>query len=230
MKNVYVETVNAQHLQGALRDLLDQQAGPSMATLTGRAGRGKTESARRWAVHNRGVYVRPLNVMTPTMVLRELAYELAGARPQSSSKCLDVIGQEMERHRRAVLVDEADLLQRKVLEMLRGLNELCSCPVMLIGEDGLPGKLTDRRMHSRIRHRVAFGPLEQADLCMFFTQAVGQDVSGDAAAMLLAHCDGDWRPLLVAAARLEAASRASNKPICPAMVRTVLGNGNGRKS
>jgi DNA transposition AAA+ family ATPase len=57
------------------------------------------------------------------MVLREIAFELAKVRPTRSDTCLSVIGDEMAKDRRLIIIDEADLLAMNILEMLRNLNE-----------------------------------------------------------------------------------------------------------
>ena len=112
------------------------------------------------------------------MVLREITFELAGMRPTRSDACLSIISEEMARMRRLIIIDEADLLAMQILEMLRNLNERYDCPVLLIGEDELKGKVASRRrISSRIRRRLEFNPVTQADVVFFFRQSLGTALS-----------------------------------------------------
>lgn len=213
MKKVFVTTTNTQQFSELCAELQDTEGlvGPSLALVTGRAGRGKTEAARHYAVQTEAVYIRTLPVMTPAMVLREIAFELAAIKPFSSSACLDVIDAEMAKQTRLILVDEADQVSLKVLETLRGINERCGCPIVLIGEETLAGMVASRRrIVSRIRRRMVFGPLAQSDLALFYHEAVDVKISPAVAGILHRHSRGDWRPALVAAVAVERALRASD--------------------
>jgi len=193
---------------------------------TGPAGRGKTEAARHYAVHSNAIYIPPLNTRTPPMLLREIAFELASVRPVRSEHCLNIIGEEMAKDRRLLIIDEADLLEMRILEMLRNLNERYACPILLIGEDDLKGRIASRRrLASRIRRRLEFGPLTQQDVAFFFRQAMGAKASPEVTAMINHHGKGDWRPVLTAAIALERAMHASNtSEISMEMVKDVLKN------
>jgi DNA transposition AAA+ family ATPase len=160
MKPEFVETTNTKKFQEICDELADESSliGPSLAMVTGPAGRGKTEAAQHYAVHTEAIYIPPLNIRTPAMLLREIAFDLAKVRPVRTETSLAVIGEEMAKKRRLVLIDEADLLEMQVLEMLRNLNERYACPLVLIGEDELKGRVASRRRQaSRIRRRMDFG-------------------------------------------------------------------------
>lgn len=212
MEKVFVTTENYQEFNDICDELRDPDGlvGPTLALVTGRAGRGKTEAARYHAVQTSAVYVRTLPVMTPLMVLREIAFELAALKPRTTASCLEIIEEEMARERRIVLVDEADLVPMKVLETLRGINERCGCPVVLIGEEELAARVAGRRrIVSRIRRRMEFRPLSQADLALFYAKAMGLKLSPGTAAVLHGRAGGDWRPAVTAAIAIERAVKAS---------------------
>lgn len=228
MKPGFIITANTRKFAEICDDLSDASSliGPSLAMVTGPAGRGKTEAAKHYAVHSTSIYIPPMNTRTPAMLLREIAFELAGVRPARSEQCLNVIGDEMKKERRLVMIDEADLLEMRILEMLRNVNERYACPILLIGEDDLKGRIASRRrLQSRIRRRLEFGPVGQQDVAYFFKQSLGAVVSPDVTALIAQHGRGDWRPVLTAALALERAMQASGqREITPEMVKDVLKN------
>lgn len=228
MKNVFLTTANVMKLWKIFEELENPESriGPSLAMVTGRAGRGKSEAAKHYAVHSRAVYIPPMNVRTAPMVLREIAFELGKVRPQRSDACLSVIGEEMAKERRIVIIDEADLLPMGILEMLRNLNERYACPIVLIGEDELKGRIESRRrLSSRIRRRMEFSPVSQQDVAFFFLRALDLTLEAEVAAAIHKESKGDWRPVLTTAIAVERAMKTSGLAECNVeMVKDVLGN------
>ena len=228
MKAAYVDTENTTIFDALCRELSSpaSKVGPSLAMVTGQAGRGKTEAAKHWAIHSDAVYLPPMNIRTPAMILREICFELAMLRPGRTESCLTLIGEEMAKHRRLIMVDEADLLRMDNLEMLRNLNERCACPILLIGEESLKGRIASRRrLVSRIRRKVEFGPISQVDIIFFFRIALDVGVANDVALEIYRHSGGDWRPVLTLAAGLERAMVASGiNDITKEMVHDVATN------
>ncbi len=228
MKNEFIETANVNKFNALCGELADPTSliGPSLGMVTGPAGRGKSEAAKRFATQTDALYIPPLNIRTPAMVLREISFELAKVRPNRSDACLAVIGDEMMKDRRLILIDEADLLPMIVLEMLRNINERYACPVLLIGEDDLRGKVASRRrIASRIRRKLEFGPVTQQDIAYFFKRSMDLKITPEHAAPIHKHSNGDWRPVLTAAIGIERAMKASNlTEIAPELVKDVLRN------
>ncbi len=228
MRPEFIQTANTLKFNEICEELSDSSSliGPSLAMVTGPAGRGKTEAAKHYAVHSSAIYIPPLNIRTPAMVLREIAFELAKVRPSRSDACLAVIGDEMAKDRRLIILDEADLLAMQILEMLRNLNERYACPILLLGEDDLKGRIASRRrLASRIRRRLEFGPVTQQDVAFFFRQSMGYTPPADVTALISHHGKGDWRPVLTAAIAIERAMTASNTTeITAEMTKDVLKN------
>jgi hypothetical protein len=229
MKQEFITTGNTKKFEEICTELTSTMSliGPSLAMLTGPAGRGKTEAARHYAVNSDAIYIPPMNIRSPAMVLREISFELAGLRPARTDACLAIIGEEMTKNRRLIMIDEADLLEMKCLEMLRNVNERFACPIMLIGEEELKGRVgSRRRLASRIRRRMDFGPINQFDIAQFFKTALGVKAGPDITSIIHKHANGDWRPVLTAAIGIERAMKASNvTEITVEMVSDVLKNG-----
>jgi DNA transposition AAA+ family ATPase len=135
-----------------------------------------------------------------------------------------VIGDEMRKERRLIIVDEADLLAMQVLEMLRNVNERYACPILLIGEDELKGRIASRRrLVSRIRRRLEFGPVTQQDVAFFIKQALGVIAAPAVTALINQHGRGDWRPVLTAVIGIERAMKATGTgEISAEMTKDVL--------
>ena len=118
MKNEFIETVNVNKFNKICDELEDTASliGPSLAMVTGPAGRGKTEAAKHRAIHSGAVYIPPLNTRTPAMVLREIAFELGKLRPTRSETCLAIINEEMSKERRIIFIDQrrGSLVMRRI--------------------------------------------------------------------------------------------------------------------
>jgi len=228
MRNEFIATQNVQAFNEICEELedIDSMIGPSMAMATGPAGRGKTEAARYYAVHSIAVYIPPFLKRTAAMLLRDISFELCGARPNRIETCLNTIRDEMGKSRRLIIVDEADLIPMSLLEMLRNINELCACPVMLIGEDRLKGKVgSETRLRDRIRRRMEFAPISASDVGVFFQRSVGVRISSDVCNAVHHYAGGTWRRVLKLAAAAERAMFASGlKEISHQMAKELIGN------
>jgi len=213
MKSCYIINENHRKFVDICQELesADSLIGPSLGIVNGAAGRGKTEAAKHFCAGNGAAYVPPLCIRTPPMLLREIAFEHSGVRPVRSEESLRVIGAEMTKNRRLTVIDEADLLPMQSLEMLRNVSELYNFPILLIGEDSrLESKISSRRrLSSRVRRRLEFSPIGQADVVQFLRIALDAKVSAEVCAFIHRGCEGNWRPLLIKAAAIERALKAS---------------------
>lgn len=206
MKNVFVETQNVQTFSQVLNEARGVGEGqPGLFEITGRAGRGKTETAKRFCARNTDtIYVSYIGTWTPVSMLSDICWELAAVKPHRSTAAIEVITETMAAERKVILVDEADRMTPKLLDLLRDVNGLTGASVILIGEENLTGKLARaRRMSSRVRRRVRFEPIGQPDLAQLYKQGLDVRVEPDALAALAKACEGDFRPALVDAYAVE---------------------------
>jgi len=212
MQNEFIVTENVSRFNDICAELESEESliGPSLAMVTAPAGRGKSEAAKHYAIQNSTIYLPPFNTRSPLMLLREITFELCAAKPGRLEACLTLISEEMARERRLVIIDEADLLPMKILEMIRNVNERCACPILLLGEQDLRGKIANRRrIASRIRRQMEFGPITQPDIVLFFRKALQIALAPEGAAMLQRYSKGDWRPVLTKGIEIERAMKAS---------------------
>jgi len=226
LKNVFLTTENVSIFEGFCDELRDPSSlvGPSLAQVIGPAGRGKTEAAKRRAVKTNDIYIPPMILRSPGAFLREIEFELAKTKHHRIEDCLSVIGQEMGRERRVIMIDEADLLKFSILEMCRNINERYACPFVFIGEMGLAGKLErERRMTSRLRRKMTFNPVSQADISLYFENALGSALSPPDVAMVQRYSKGDWRPVLTLAVSIDRAISASGlREIPDGLVKGII--------
>jgi len=224
MKDVFIPTANYQRFQSLCDELLTSAAGIEMAAVLGRAGRGKTTAAERTVTMNpKTVYVRFEERLSYVGLIREIAFAVAGARPRATQDCFDMIQEELARLRRIIIVDEADRMTLKHLNTLRDFHDVCTVPVIMIGEEPLRAKLSrERRLVSRVREMLGFEPVSQADVSVFYRKALELAIKPEHASELYRHSQGDFRNVIKDALKAERIMRASGlKEMTDAVVREV---------
>jgi len=198
---VMVSTGNVSRFKALCDDLASPESSlsSSIGMVLGYAGRGKTHTSRWYVAQNRNVCrVQFMEGFSQVKLLREIAFELAGMRPTSFERCLAVIEEATSIVRKLVLIDEADKMPVKFIEMIRGLNERCNLPFVLIGEEALKPKIDNvPRLKSRIRKPIVlFTAVDVVDVRAFYQMSTGLVLSVDVAAKLCKRADGDFRTVV----------------------------------
>jgi DNA transposition AAA+ family ATPase len=195
---IFIQTQNVLAFKELCDELMQGDLTSSFGIVAGRAGRGKTRTAIWYAVQNpQAVYVLFIDGMTIPQLLREICFEIAGLRPRSFYDCLVEIEKNTKLKRRLILIDEADKMPKKHIEMLRGVNERCLAPIVLIGEEMLTSKVNEeRRLKSRVRRVVQFEPLSVSDVVTFYEVAVGLSPDPAVALKLWERAQGDFRVIV----------------------------------
>lgn len=210
--DIFIPTTNFQRMQALCEELLRDTLGVEMAAIMGRAGRGKTTAAFRiFAMNPATVYVLYHEDWSHNELMREIAFRLCGTRPRLRQTCFEMIRDELSARRRIVMIDEADRMNIKCLNVMRNLHDVCHVPVLFIGEEDLSARLSrERRLISRVRDMVTFTPATQADCSVFYSEAMNQRLAPEHAARLIRHSDGDFRRILTDALYTERILKASN--------------------
>ncbi|MQT13676.1 AAA family ATPase [Segnochrobactrum spirostomi] len=136
---------------------------PGLGVMYGPSGYGKSIAATVVAVSHHAAYVEVKDFMTRKSFLEAVAVEL-GLRPgRTLAEAAALVGEELARTQRLLIVDEADILaDRNALEIVRSLHMSSGSPILLIGEEALPGKI---RRFERIHNRVlTWAPAQPASL------------------------------------------------------------------
>lgn len=194
-KEVFVETRNVANFRKAVNNLVGRhRLQPGFMVVEGESGRGKSMAADNWYSVHGGVFFRVWEELTQHAFLQELAFEVAGARPHGSHVCKRLIIDRLKTERRAVIVDEADRLTLGRLEDLRDINEASEAAIVLIGEEGLLGKLNSKqRIYSRVAEVVRFEPIRKEDIIIYGAEMADLKISPEAAALLARKCGSSFR-------------------------------------
>jgi len=223
--DVFIATENYQKTSELVNELIATAYGVEMAVITGRAGRGKPTAAERIYATNPGtVYVLYQEGWSYIELLREITFRLCGTRPRYRQTCFEMVANELAAKRRVIMIDEADRMNLRCLNGVRNIHDICRVPVLMIGEEALASHLeAERRLISRVRASIAFAAVSQADVVVFFSQALGQKLTPDYAARLIKHAGGDFRRVLTGAVRAERIMRASGiDTITDAVINAVV--------
>ena len=101
---------------------------------------------------------------------------------------------------------------------------MTGAPVVLIGEEGIFGLLSERRrIWSRVAYEVEFGPISAAEVALYAMQAAGLDIPPALSAEIAKKTEGDFRLVRNMMILLEKAAKASGSFAVDArMLETVL--------
>jgi len=211
MRHEFIPTKSFQDFQALCDDLINFRIGVEMACVVGKAGLGKTTAAQRMhTVNGTAAYVRYVEWMTPPALIREICFALTGTRPRSAQRCFDAIRQELSRTQRLIMVDEVDRASIRHLNLLRDFHDVAKVGVILIGEEGLLGKISqEARLENRARRNVFFQPVEVLDVQAFYEKALGVSLSSTQAARLTRHASGVFRSVVKTALAIERSMHAT---------------------
>lgn len=212
-KGIFIETENVSRFESVMRQALDTERGrPGMVCVWGVAGLGKTLAAERHYAQHGGAYVRVWEDWSQQAFLQAICFELTGSRPHGSDRCKWAICEALADNRRVIYVDEADRLNIKRIEDLRDIYVYTGVPIVLIGEPGLPTKLTARsRVDDRIpaEYRVEFAGVSTTDVMMYAQDAAGLSLSPEACALVAKGTKGNFRRVHNVMLSLEQAALAA---------------------
>lgn len=212
--DVLVMNQNVMNFQALADDLSDPNGSlsSSIGMAIGTAERGKTHAAKWYAQENQNAcYVLFVDGLSKVQLLRDICDVVAHTRPYSFSACVATLEESCKYNRRLVIIDEADKLPVQLLEMLRGINERCNLPFLLVGEEGLKTK-TDRvpRLRSRIRQPIVlFEKARSVDVAAYYHEAAGLQITRETAERLARHANGGFRSIVNDSIALSKMSKAS---------------------
>ena len=225
--DVMVLTPSVSNFKALADDLADQGGtlSSSIGMAIGVAERGKTHTSKWYVQENpRAAYVLFVDGSTKVQLLRDICDAVAHVRPYSFGHCITTLEESCKYTRRLIIIDEADKLPVGHLEMLRGINERCNLPLLLVGEEGLKVK-TDRvpRLRSRIRKPIVlFEPAGSVDVAAYWHEAAGIDIERTAAETLARHATGGFRSIVNDSIAISKMSKASSvSTVTPKMLEKL---------
>lgn len=150
-----------------MMDLVNAGEGsPRLGLFYGYSGLGKTVAAAFCASEFDACYIVARSIWTQSTLLESIAAELGIAQiARTDPGRLDQIIAQLSVRPRPLIIDEMDhLVQRRSVEIIRDIHDATSCPILMIGEEALPAKLTEwERFHNRILVSTAAQPATIAD-------------------------------------------------------------------
>lgn len=154
MNHEMAKTKNLTRFMSAVQELMDRPHGTEgMGLLWGDPGEGKTTALTYVVNTMEGVYVRAMGCWTVTTMLGEICKELGGHRLQRRADMVDWIQKQLADNPRPIFVDEADYLFRQfdMMDALRDIYDLSTCPVILVGMEEIARKI---QSHGRFARRI----------------------------------------------------------------------------
>lgn len=148
-----------------------------MGCFYGFAGYGKTTAGIFATNKLQAVHIEALPVGGTKGLMEMIVTEL-GLRPARQTAAMFAqAAQELGRTQRPLILDEADhLLTDRTIETIRALHDKTGVPIILMGEESLPQKLTRwERVHSRILSWVPAEPAtieDVGDLARIYARGV----------------------------------------------------------
>ena len=195
----------------------------------GQAGRGKSVAADGYhCSRNTGAYVRVWQGWSQSAFLQRLLFEVRGSNEDmpryNGNRCKEIIVRLLQEKRQPLFIDEADRLRIDRIEDLRDIYEMTGVPVILIGEEGLLGVLSERRrIWSRVVHSVEFGPINAAEVSVYGNRAAGLKISPELSRRIAEKSEGDFRLVRNMMLLLEKAAKAAGSlEVDTPMLETVF--------
>jgi DNA transposition AAA+ family ATPase len=138
---------------GCLQRIIERQSHlPGMAVLYGFSGLGKSTAAAYISNKMRAYYVECKSVWSKKALLENILKVMGITPSRTSSEMLDQICEQLAKSGRPLIIDEMDhIVEKAAVEIIRDIYEGSRAPILLIGEERLPAKLTKwERFHGRI--------------------------------------------------------------------------------
>ncbi|HZZ04607.1 ATP-binding protein [Paraburkholderia sp.] len=138
---------------------------PGLVCFYGPSGVGKSMAANYVANSRRARYVQAKSVWTKKHFLKAVLAEMGIKAVGSIPEMADLVAEELATSGRPLIIDEMDhLVDRNAVELVRDLYESSQAAILMIGEEGLPGKLKRwERMHGRVLAWVPAQPVTIGD-------------------------------------------------------------------
>ena len=148
--------------------------------VIGEAGLGKTMALKEYAARKSNVVMMEVDpTFTAKVMLQELCSLLGITAAKNSHAMMTAIIDKLKGSDRLLIVDEAELLSYKPLEILRRIHDKTNCSIVLAGMPKLRANLRGARgEYKQLFSRVGFHldietRLPPADIHMFCEHALG---------------------------------------------------------
>jgi len=165
MRDVIAQISNVRRLSNATHAMVHRTRGmPGIAVVWGKVGLGKTSATRHVCLVEDAIWVEAQDQWTPRSMKADIAEALGAPRARYTEDNFRAILAMLRDHPRAIFIDEADRLVRRLYltETLRAIHDQSQAPLILIGMSQFPRDQVDSA--ARIAHRVEFQPCDLRDV------------------------------------------------------------------
>lgn len=183
MKPVFVQTQNVRNFMAFMAVIERRRGHDSFGAVWGRAGRGKTRTAKHYAAQHGCVFIEAIRGWSELWMYQDMLQAFGVQEPPLRKKaCFELLIEQINDSGKIMFLDEADLIGPRLLESVRDICKIALSPIVLIGEEGLPVLLgKDRRVWSRQSAVLEFQPLSAADIVTLTEEATDDGLTMNAA-------------------------------------------------
>lgn len=211
MRCVFATTKNVSRFMAGMEAIESPDQGRIGNVLVeGDPGTGKTEMAQKYAADNdRCVYVRATDIMTRRSLLSAIVGELGEAPAFRSDDLFQQILEQLLERPRTLIVDEVDYLVKDgMVEVLRDINDMTNCPVVMVGMHMISKKLQRfRHLYDRFSAVIRFQLFDQHDIGDLAKQICEVQIDASGLDFIHARGQGKFRRTMVWFARAERLAR-----------------------
>lgn len=154
--------------------------------VIGEAGLGKTMALKHYAENTEGVVlIETAPTFSPKVLLIELCQKIGVVPSRNNHDNITAIVEKLKGSDRLIIIDEAELLSYKCLEVIRRIHDMAGIGIVLAGMPRLRANLRGKRgEYKQLYSRVGFAcdikdRLPDDDVLMLACAALGHDGFGD---------------------------------------------------
>lgn len=187
---------------------------PGIGLLYAATGAGKSTAATYYANKSNAIYVRAVATWTPSAMLHAICRELEIQPVGSAARMLDTIARHLAVENRPLFVDEADYLMstKKLVETVRDIHDISTCPILLIGMAEFKRKVIQReQLAGRIAQWVEFRPADIEDADTLAKHVCEVDLDKELLRKLHVDTRGSMRGMVVGLSHIETLAKRLGK-------------------
>lgn len=221
---IFIETSSAKRvLDAATHCHLKQKIG----VICARAGYGKTEGVREYARrHTDVVLIEADPGYTAATFFKELHNRLGNGKRGNLHEIFDDCVDRLSSTGRLVIIDEAEQLPYRALEMVRRLHDKAGIGILMTGMPrlfhnlrGIKGEF--EQLYSRVSLYIELQPLKDSDIQLIVSRCVGDSVGNAYWKQYKANSDGRYRRLAMLIEQSILVSDINNTPIDKDVIQTA---------
>ena len=196
-----------------------------VAILYGDAGLGKTKAVKEYTENHKGtILIETDPSYSPRVLLTAIARELGLTPRRAINDLMEALVSGLKDSGRLLIIDEAELLSYRSLELIRRLHDKAGIPVVLCGMPRLLQNLRGtkgeyRQLYSRIAYQLSLGEkAHEEDIHTLAKGALGELGESELSAILKAS-QRNIRHAIKLFRAVERVARLNNAPISEKLIK-----------